>query len=66
MLTVSLNGVETAINAHSLSEVIVLLGIEPRGIAVALNGTVIPRSQWSATRISDGDVMEVVTAAAGG
>jgi len=36
------------------------------GCAVALNGTVVPRSQWRATRLSAGDQLEVLSAAAGG
>jgi sulfur carrier protein len=38
----------------------------PRGIAVARNGEVVPRSRWDRTRIVAGDQIEIVTAAAGG
>ncbi len=38
----------------------------PRGVAVAVNGTVVPRSQWAATALAPGDRVEIVTAAAGG
>jgi sulfur carrier protein len=38
----------------------------PRGIAVARNGDVVPKSAWDATEISGGDRIEIVTAAAGG
>lgn len=37
-----------------------------RGFASAVNGTVVPRSQWAATVIGDGDRVEVVTAVQGG
>jgi sulfur carrier protein len=37
-----------------------------RGVAVAVNGTVVPRSTWTAAPLSDGDVVEVLTAAQGG
>ncbi|MGC8463952.1 MAG: sulfur carrier protein ThiS [Acidimicrobiales bacterium] len=37
-----------------------------RGVAVAVNGTVVPRSQWDATVLNPGDRVEIVTAAAGG
>ena len=40
--------------------------IPPRGIAVALNGAVVPRTQWSATVLADGDRLEVLTAVQGG
>ena len=38
----------------------------PRGVAVAVNGEVVPRSTWDATPIAMGDTVEIVTAAAGG
>lgn len=38
----------------------------PRGVAVAVNGEVVPRSTWGATPIAMGDTVEIVTAAAGG
>jgi sulfur carrier protein len=36
------------------------------GIAVAVNGEVVPRSSWQETRLADGDRVEVVTAVQGG
>ena len=37
-----------------------------RGVAVAVNGTVVPRSTWESARLADGDAVEVLTAAQGG
>lgn len=37
-----------------------------RGMAVALNDTVVPRSAWSQTTVNDGDRVEIVTAVPGG
>ena len=37
-----------------------------RGVAVAVNGTVVPRSAWAAVPLADGDAVEVLTAAQGG
>jgi len=39
---------------------------DPRGVAVAVDRCVIPRSEWSATPARDGSLVEIVTAAAGG
>lgn len=36
------------------------------GFAVALNGAVVPASAWQSTRLSENDVVEVVTAHQGG
>ena len=38
----------------------------PKGIAVARNGDVVPRSAWADTVVSAGDRIEIVSAAAGG
>jgi sulfur carrier protein len=37
-----------------------------RGIAVALNGAVVPRAAWPATRLNPGDNVEIVRARQGG
>lgn len=37
-----------------------------RGVAVAVNGEVVPRTGWSGTALRDGDRVEVLTAAQGG
>ena len=38
----------------------------PRGVAVAVDGEVVPRSAWERTVVPDGADVEIVTAAAGG
>ena len=37
-----------------------------RGVAVAVNGTVVPRSTWADVPLTEGDTVEVLTAAQGG
>jgi sulfur carrier protein len=37
-----------------------------RGVAVAVNGEVVPRSVWARTGLAEGDMVEVLTAAQGG
>ena len=43
-------------------------GVQPgaRGIAVALNGEVVPRSAWEATALNPGDRVEIVKVLQGG
>lgn len=41
-------------------------GTGPRGIAVAVNGEVVPRSAWESAGLRPGDRVEVLTAAQGG
>ena len=40
--------------------------VAQRGIAVALNGSVVPRSAWSETALKPGDSVEIVRARQGG
>ena len=42
------------------------LAIDPRYVAVARNGDVLPREEWPATTLQDGDVLEVVRMVGGG
>ena len=37
-----------------------------RGVAVAVDGQVIPRSSWESTRLSDGARVEILVAVQGG
>jgi sulfur carrier protein len=39
---------------------------ERRGVAVAVNGEVVPRTQWPVASLRDGDRVEVLSAAQGG
>jgi len=41
-------------------------GVASRGVAVAIDGEVVPRSEWGNTRLSDGQRIEVVGAMQGG
>jgi len=37
-----------------------------RGVAVALNGRVVPRASWNETALQDGDEIEIIRAVQGG
>ncbi len=43
-------------------------GVTPadRGVAVAVDGEVVPKAEWGTTALADGAAVEVVRAAAGG
>ena len=42
------------------------LGIDTKGVAVAVDGRVVPRSAWDNVHLAEGAQVEIVTAAAGG
>jgi sulfur carrier protein len=41
-------------------------GEQARGVAVAVDAEVVPRSAWAGTRLSDGQTVELLTAIQGG
>jgi sulfur carrier protein len=63
---IRVNGEEQPFVEESVAEMLQRLSIETRGVAVAIDGDVVRRSEWSATSIEDGGVIEIVTAVAGG
>jgi sulfur carrier protein len=63
---IRVNGKEQAYVDESVDALIQRLSIEPRGIAVAIDGEIVRRSAWLSTLITDDCAVEIVTAAAGG
>ena len=68
MIEIRINGnIERIEDDSTLSSYLQILGLQDRkAIAIALNGEVIPREQFSQTKISVGDSMEIVRAIGGG
>ncbi len=69
LVNITLNGDAAALPAgSSVARLLDQKGHDPtrRGIAVALNGEVVPRSRWTQQQLSDGDVIELLTATQGG
>lgn len=62
------NGEDRMSTAASIRDLLVELGLgsEPRGIAVALDGQVVPRSAWDSTAPAEGGAVEIVGAVQGG
>ncbi len=63
---IRVNGESLPYVAQSVAELVRRLDIEPRGVAVAIDGDVVRRSEWEHVLIADGNVIEIVTAVAGG
>ena len=53
---------------NRLEDVFEAIGIplQQTGIAVAINMELVPRSEWKATKVQQGDALEVITARQGG
>ncbi len=67
-LMIHVNGKREALMATTVSELLRSKDIPPdnRGVAVAVNGKMLPRSRWTETRLADGDAVEIVKAFVGG
>jgi sulfur carrier protein len=63
-MKITLNG--APVRLATPTSVADLLGGDPRGRAVAVNGSVVPRERHAVTELADGDEVEIVTAVQGG
>ena len=66
--TIRINGENEPLSAATVAALLEAKEIDVggRGIAVALNGAVVPRAAWRETRLSPGDAVEIVRARQGG
>jgi sulfur carrier protein len=66
-VTVTVNGQSWDLpDGATLADVLDRLGAPPRGVAVALDGAVVPRARWAGTALAAGASVDVVTAVQGG
>jgi sulfur carrier protein len=67
-MTVIVNGERRSLReGATVAEVVAVVGRhEGRGVAVAVNGEVVARSQWPATELTENDRVEVLEAIGGG
>ncbi|KAF5997759.1 MULTISPECIES: sulfur carrier protein ThiS [Streptomyces] len=66
-MNIFVNGERRLVAADTaLDTLVATLTVAPSGVAAALNETVVPRTRWSSTALSEGDRVEVLTAVQGG
>ncbi|MBB5871502.1 sulfur carrier protein [Allocatelliglobosispora scoriae] len=62
-----INGTESELgNGTTVATIAAELELPERGVAVALNGEVVPRGGWPAAVLRDHDRLEILTATQGG
>lgn len=67
MITVWVNdSPRTLTVGQTVADLLAALEVPARGVAVAVNGEVVRRGEWPGARLSEGDRVEVLTAAQGG
>lgn len=65
---IRVNGEDRRLQVATVMELLRAEGVDPgrRGVAVALNGAVVRRADWSAATLAPGDEVEIVKPFAGG
>lgn len=67
MITITLNGNEQPIEPpENITALLQSLNVNPKQVAVAVNGEVVRRTDWPAATITEGDAVEIVRAVGGG
>lgn len=63
---VTVNGSRERLESATVAELVEARAINAAGVAVALNGRVVPRAAWPTTPLAEGDILEIVRAMQGG
>jgi thiamine biosynthesis protein ThiS len=67
MISLTVNGKERSIEEElALPNLLKILEVDERRVAVAINDEVIPKNQYKNTTVRDGDVVEIVRMVGGG
>jgi len=65
--TIRINGAPEPLAARTVAELVAERSeTNGRGVAVALNGSVVRRADWATTPLKSGDAVEIVRAMQGG
>ena len=66
--TITINGETAPLTSQDIPDLLAEKNIEPDqgGVAVAVNGEVVPRAEWSQTQIKPNDQIEIVHIVRGG
>jgi len=65
-MKIVINGQEQTFAPITLALLILQLGMKQDRVAVELNRTIVPRSQWAETNLAEGDHLEIVHFVGGG
>ncbi|MFI6822280.1 sulfur carrier protein ThiS [Micromonospora sp. NPDC050187] len=66
-MELTVNGIGRSLpDTATVTDLVREVTTDQRGVAVAVNGEVVPRTAWPAATLRDGDRVEVLSAAQGG
>ncbi len=61
-----INGEDKSIDASSLKDAVITMGLDPERVAVELNGRIVPRTDFDNVSLKNGDSLEIVHFVGGG
>lgn len=65
-VTIIINGEPKQLEVSTLGSLIAALGMKADRVAIELNHSIVPRTQWESTSLQDGDKLEIVHFVGGG
>lgn len=65
-MNITTNGEAVSVEPCSVQDYLISLGIDPRRVAVELNRDILPKAQYQATLLREGDSLEIVHFVGGG
>lgn len=65
-MNITINNKSTDTQAENLSQLAAKLELPQKGVAVAINNRMIPRTDWKATALAENDKVVIIKAACGG
>lgn len=60
------NNIQTIKEASDINQMVIDLAIESKGIAIAVNHSVVSKSDWSNTQLKENDNITIIKATQGG
>ena len=65
-MKVLVNNKETELNGSTVADLVRELALPEKGVAVALQNRIVPRTQWEQQSLQEGDSLVIIKAACGG
>ena len=65
-MDININNKKTSITSTNLQELALEMSLPEKGVAMAINNQMIPRTEWAYTPIAEGADIVIIKAACGG
>lgn len=65
-MKVKINNTEKDVQAQTLADLAVEMSLPEKGVAVAVNNRMVPRTDWASANIKEGDNIVIIKAVCGG